>query len=67
MFVSAMSDATSKHRQKERNSGKQKEFGQILEAEEKRQRENYSMEGKAVGYTRTGQLHICGIMQRTYN
>jgi hypothetical protein len=67
MIISAMSDATSKRRQEERKSGGHKEFGQLLEEAKQQQQESRGMEGKTVGYTRTGQICIGQIMQRTYN
>lgn len=67
MIISAMSDATSKRRQEERKSGRPKEFRQILEAEAKRFEDSRNMEGKAIGYSKSGQIYIGGIASRAYN
>ena len=67
MVVAAMTDSTSQRRQEERQSGRQQEFGKILEEKAKQIQEDRSMEGKTIGYTRTGQLCFAQVMQKAYN
>lgn len=62
-----MADSTSQRRQNEHQSAGQQEFGAILEEKVKQEQENRSLEGKTIGYTRTGQLYFAQAMQRTYN
>lgn len=62
-----MADSTSQRRQNEHQSAGRQEFGTILEEKVKQKQENRSMEGKTIGYTRTGQLYFAQAMQRTYN
>lgn len=65
-FITPLRDLTSKNRQKGRQTGRQKGFGQILAEKTEQLQENRSMEGMAIGYTKTGQPCICQPMQRTY-
>ncbi len=67
MVLTATADSTSQRRQEEQHSGRQREFGAILEEKSKQVQENRSMEGKSIGYTKTGQLYFAQVMQRTYN
>lgn len=62
-----MADSTSQRRQNEHQSAGQQKFGEILEEKVKQEQENRSLEGKTIGYTRTGQLYFAQAMQRTYN
>lgn len=67
MFITPMSDSTSKQRQEEGRSGGQKEFSQILQEKTRQLRDDQSMEGKTVRYGRNGIADIWQIMSRTYN
>ena len=67
MFITPMSDSTSKQRQGEERSGGQKEFRQILTEKTRQLKEDRSMEGKTVGYGRNGIAYVGQAMSRTYN
>ena len=67
MFITLMSDSTSKQRQGEERSGGQKEFRQILTEKTRQLKEDRSMEGKTVGYGRNGIAYVGQAMSRTYN
>ena len=54
MLVSGMADSTSQRRQEERQSGNQQEFRAVLEEKTKQLQENRLLEGKTIGYTKTG-------------
>lgn len=62
-----MADSTSQRRQNEHQSADRQGFGAILEEKVKQEQESRSMEGKTIGYTRTGQLYFAQALQRTYN
>lgn len=67
MFMTPMSDSTSKQRQEEERSSGQKEFSQILEEKTRQLRDDQSMEGKTVRYGRNGIAYIGQAMSRAYN
>ncbi len=67
MFITPMSDSTSKQRQGEERSGGQKEFRQILTEKTRQLKEDRSMEGKTAGYGRNGIAYVGQAMSRTYN
>ena len=67
MFITPMSDSTSKQRQGEERSGGQKEFRQMLAEKTRQLKEDRSMEGKTVGYGRNGIAYVGQAMSRTYN
>ena len=67
MLVSGMADSTSQRRQEERQSGNQQEFRAVLEEKTKQLQENRLLEGKTIGYTKTGQLCSNTALKRSYN
>lgn len=67
MFITPMSDSTSKQRQEEERSGGQKEFSQILQEKTRQLRDDQSMEGMTVRYGRNGIVDIWQAMSRAYN
>lgn len=66
MIVTAMLDSTSKRKQNKQTTEKQSLFGQMLEDERERLKEEARLEGKTIGYTKNGQVYVGQAMQREY-
>ena len=60
-----MSDSTSRQRQQEHKPEEKRSFREVLEA--KRLEEGRGMEGKLIGYTRSGQAYMGQVRKRAYN
>lgn len=66
-LVTAMSDSTSRQRQQEHKPEEKRSFREVLEKEAKRLEEGRGMEGKLIGYTRSGQAYMGQVRKRAYN